>query len=666
MNAIKSFTRLCCLVGIVHLSIQEQAHSQTANQPTTIREIETKYNYVEAFQPFFYATNGNEYRSASGKPGAKYWQNSVDYRIKTHLNDQTDRITATVTMEYTNNSPDQLEFIWLQLDQNMFAKEARGQLIVPLTNSRYGIANNEFDGGYDIKSVLDASGKAITHHITDTRMQVYLAEPLAANGGKTSLTISYSYVVPKHGADRTSVLETPNGKIYAVAQWFPRVAVYDDILGWNVQPYTGPGEFYLEFGNYEVEITAPAEHIVVFGGELLNPQEVYTPEQYKRYQQAYNSDKTVMIRTPQEVTDPNSRPRGKKELTWKYRLENAHDVAWASSRSFILDGAKIDLKNGKKALALSAYPVESHGDNAWERSTEYTKAAVEHYSEKWMEYPYPVAINVAANIGGMEYPAIVFCSLRSKGSSLWGVTNHEFGHIWFPMIVGNNERLHAWMDEGFTTFINGLATETFNNGEYHRPLGDPNRLAQAYTRPDLEPIMTTPQNMLEKNIGTLAYRKPGYGLTLLREEILGRERFDRAFKAYIEYWAYKHPTPDDFFRTMENVAGENLNWFWRGWFQNNWRLDQAVGDVRYRDNDPSKGVEITIDNLEKLPMPVVVEITTQNGQKHRIKLPVEIWERNTTFAFFYPTKESIAAVQIDPDRIYPDHNPDNNRWESKP
>ncbi len=629
------------------------------SQPT-----ESKYDYVEAFNPFFYTSNGTEYRSASGMPGPKYWQNAVDYKISARLDDETNRITATVTLEYTNNSPDALDFIWLQLDQNMFSKEGRGRQIVPLTRSRYGNALSDFDGGYDIKSVKFGNGNAAEHHIDDTRMQVFLPEPLQPNGGKTSISIDYSYTVPTHGADRTSVLETQNGKIFAIAQWFPRVAVYDDILGWNVQPYTGPGEFYLEFGDYEVDITAPANHIVVFGGELLNPGEVYTPEQVKRLQQAKESDKTVIIRSAAEVTQPTSRPQGKKELTWKFRLEKSHDVAWASSPAFIVDGAKINLPSGKSALAMSAYPVESNGGNAWERSTEYTKASIEFYSGYLMEYPYPVAINVAAEIGGMEYPAIVFCSHKSKAAGLWGVTDHEFGHIWFPMIVGSNERLHAWMDEGFNTFINDLSTEAFNGGEYHRPMGDANRMAQALTRPDLEPVMSAPQNMQERNIGALAYHKPGFGLTLLRNEILGPERFDRAFKTYLHRWAYKHPTPDDFFRTMENVAGENLNWFWRGWFKYNWRLDQAIGQVGYFENNPARGVVVTIHNLERLPMPVVVDITTKSGETHRVKLPVEIWERNRSWTFRHPTTEEVVSVQLDPDKVFPDHNPDNNRWEA--
>ncbi len=650
-RSVRSLCGLIMFLGLVPAAVLSQT-------------TESNYDYQEAFNPFFYTHNGNEYRSASGMPGPKYWQNAVDYKIAAKLNDQTHEITGSVTLEYTNNSPDQLDFIWLQLDQNMFSQEGRGHQIVPLTKSRYGDAQSDFDGGYDIKSVKIGSGKDAEHLITDTRMQVFLPEPLQPNGGKTTISIDYSYIVPTYGADRTGVLETQNGEIFAIAQWFPRVAVYDDILGWNVTPYTGPGEFYLEFGNYEVDITAPANHIVVMGGELLNPEEVYTPEQQKRLEQAKKSDKTVIIRSAEEVTQVGSRPQGKKELTWKFRLEKAHDVAWASSPAFIIDGAKINLPSGKSSFALSAYPVESNGGNAWERSTEYTKASIEFYSKLLMEYPYPIAVNVAANLGGMEYPGIVFCSYKSKAAGLWGVTDHEFGHIWFPMIVGSNERFHAWMDEGFNTFINDLSTEAFNGGEYYRPMGDANRLAQALTRPDLEPIMSTPQSMQERNIGTLAYRKPGFGLTLLRNEILGPERFDRAFKAYIDRWAYKHPTPDDFFRTIENVAGENLNWFWRGWFKYNWRFDQGIVMVITDASDSNDRGIITIENFEKLPMPVVVDITTESGKVHRVKLPVEIWERNNKWTFKAPTNEKIVAVQLDPDKVYPDHNPENNRWEA--
>jgi hypothetical protein len=443
------------------------------------------------------------------------------------------------------------------------------------------------------------------------------------------------------------------------------MCVFDDVMGWNTLPYTGPGEFYLEYGDFDVSITAPSKDIIVASGELQNPQEVYTPEQLKRWAEAAKSEKTVVIRTADEVTDPKSRPSGKSELTWHFKLKNARDFSWGASSAFIIDAAKMDMPSGKKALAISAYPVESDGNDAWGRSTEYVKKSIEYNSAKWFEFPYPCATAVAGTPGGMEYPGIVFCGARSRGRGLWGVNDHEFGHTWFPMIVGSNERLYGWMDEGFNTFINTLSTENFNNGEYKptRP-ADAERTASFFTAPTLEPILSNgADNLKERNNGTLLYSKPSAGLVLLREQILGPERFDYAFKTYIQRWAFKHPTPDDFFRTIENVSGESLQWFWRGWFANTWRLDVAVRSVKYVDsNDYSKGAYITLDNLEKMAMPVILEIKMKSGKTDRVKLPVEIWERNTSWVFKYPSTEEIESVTYDPDKVLPDYNPANNVW----
>ncbi|MGN0003173.1 MAG: M1 family metallopeptidase [Sphingobacterium composti] len=631
-----------------------------------ISEAQTRgeYSYLEAFGPGFYTSDGTIYRSASGKPGPAYWQNAASYSIKASLDDITDRIKGSLTMTYTNNSPESLDFVWFQLDQNLFNSTSRGQAIVPLTESRYGSAGNTFDGGYVLENIKIDNEATTNYIISDTRMRINLPKPLAAKGGKVTFSMDFEFSIPEYGADRTGILPTKNGKVYSIAQWYPRVCVFDDILGWNTHPYTGPGEFYLEFGDFNVEITAPANHIVALGGELLNPEEVWTPTQLTRYNEAKNSDKTVMIRSLKEVTDKNTRPN-KKELTWKYKLENAHDVAWTSSASFIVDAAKINLPSGKKSLALSLYPEESNGKNGWERSTEYTKASIEHYSKKWLEYPYPVAVNVASNVGGMEYPALSFCGYNAKGGDLWGVTDHEFGHNWFPMIVGSNERLHAWMDEGFNTFINEISTQNFNKGEYNQRYGAKNNLTQVLFNPALEPVMSSPQNMRERHIGYLAYYKPAYALRLLREEIIGPERFDVAFRKYIEYWAYKHPTPNDFFRTIENETGENLNWYWRGMFKHNWQMDQAISEVRYVELDENKGALITVQNLGKLPMPIEIEATMVSGKKITTKLPVEVWERNRVWTFKLNSTEKLSKVQLDPRNVFPDINPDNNTWSAK-
>jgi len=630
----------------------------------------TKYDYRDAFAPFFYSKNGNEYRAASGEPGPKYWQNRADYRLDVKLNEQTNEIGGTEIISYTNNSPLKLNFIWMQLDQNLFKTDSRGSAIVPLNGSRNGGGGQAFDAGYKIKSVKILTGAknekatAIEYLIEDTRMQLFLPKELAANGGNIKIQIEYSFISPEYGSDRMGIYNAKNGKVFTVAQWFPRVAVFDDIIGWNTNPYTGPGEFYLEYGDLDISITTGSNMIVVSSGELLNASEVYTAEQLKRWAAAANSDKTVIIRSAQEVTDANSRPKNKAELKWHFKIKNARDAAWAASSSFIIDAAKINLPSGKKGLAISAYPLESDGNMAWGRSTEYVKSTIEYYSNKWYEYPYLAATAVAGTPGGMEYPGIVFCGARARQGGLWGVNDHEFGHTWFPMIVGSNERLYGWMDEGFNTFINSLSAANFNNGEYKsKSPQDKNRIGAMYTAPGLEPMLTYVDNYKERNNGTLSYSKPGEGLTLLRDVILGEDRFDRALRTYIKRWAYKHPTPDDFFHTIENVAGESLQWFWRGWFVNNWRLDVSVRSVKYNDSTNfAKGAIITLDNLEKMAMPVILEVKTVSGKTDRIKLPVEIWQRNVAWSFNYPCTEEIESVSYDPDKVLPDYNATNNVW----
>ena len=617
-----------------------------------------KYSYQEAFKPFFYPQTGTETRSASGQPGHKYWQNSADYNLVANLNDKTNEITASAEITYTNNSPDQLSFLWLQLDQNLFAKDSRGNGVVPMSGSRNGAHGEKFDGGYKIKSVkLD--GKDVNYTISDTRMQIDLPKELNSNGGKAKLKIEYSFVSPKYGSDRMGVDETKNGKIFTMAQWYPRMCVYDDVMGWNTLPYLGASEFFLEYGTFNASLTVPANHYVVASGELLNANEVYSKEENNRWNQAKASDKTVMIRPESELGKGDS--NGTK--TWKFKIEKSRDFAWASSAAFIVDAAKIDLPSGKKSLAISAYPVESAGDAAWGRSTEYTKASIEHYSGKWFEYPYPAATNVAGNEGGMEYPGIVFCHRNSKGGDLWGVTDHEFGHTWFPMIVGSNERLFAWMDEGFNTFINELSTQAFNKGEYYHKQNI--QQMGAYLQNDaLESIMVGPDNMKEMSIGALAYMKPGMGLMVLRESVLGPEKFDKAFKTYINRWAFKHPTAWDFFHTMENVSGEELNWFWRGWFINKWKIDQAVKGVKYVNGDFTKGAQITVENIGQLPMPTTVEVKFKDGTTQTVKLPVEVWKRNAEWTFKIDSNKEVEQVKLDPKSEIPDVNQKNNTWSS--
>ena len=628
--------------------------------------VNTLYDPHKLFSPLPYGTSVDIARAATGEPNIGYWQNRVDYQVNVSLDDVKNEISGSVTITYKNNSPHALPFLWLQLDQNFFKKDSRGQARMPVGgNSRYGDAASNFNGGYKISAVkLDSENNNADYIVDDTRMQIKLPKPVKAAGGMVKIKIDYSFVLPDYGADRCGILKTKNGNIFAVAQWYPRMCVFDDIQGWNTLPYLGPSEFYLEYGDFDFTITAPASHIVVASGELQNPSEVLTAAQIKRLEEARSSDKTVTIRSEKEVTDPASRPAG-KTLSWHYKINNARDASWASSKSFIWDAAKMNFPSGKKALAMSVYPVESIGQKGWSRATEYTKGSIENYSRRWFEYPYPVAVNVASNVGGMEYPGIVFCGSTAQKDELFGVTDHEFGHTWFPMIVGSNERKYGWMDEGFNTFINSLATTDFNNGEY-KGTGPSKQLLVPYMfSPESESIFNTPDAMKEVNIGAALYYKPSYGLELLRNEILGPDRFDYAFKTYINRWAYKHPTPWDFFRTMENVAGEDLSWFWREWFIENYMLDQAITGVDYDNKIPGNGPIVSLANFNQMAMPVILSYETKSGVKGTLKLPVEIWNNTAVFKVKIPVTEELKSVTIDPDKIFPDINFVNNKWVAK-
>ncbi len=630
-----------------------------------VAQAQSTYDHRETFHPQFYPYPGNEMRSASGEPGPRYWQNRADYAIQCRLDTVAHAVSGELIITYTNHSNDALRFLWLQLDQNIYKRESRASATTTEAGGRW--ANGGFTDGYQISNLqVETAGlwvAAPQQSITDTRMQVWLKNPLA-KGEKLRIKMNYQFEIPEYGTDRMGRLLTKNGWVYEIAQWFPRMCVYDDLQGWNTMPYLGAGEFYLEYGDIEFSITVPANMIVVGSGELLNTKECYTPTQQKRWEQAATSATTVAIRSASEVNEASSRPAG-ANLTWRFKITNARDAAWAASRAFIIDAAKIDLPSGKRSMAISAYPEESIGKNGWQRSTEMVKGSIEYYSKKWFEYPYPAATNVAGIVGGMEYPGIVFCSSKSMGEELWGVTDHEFGHTWFPMIVGSNERKYAWMDEGFNTFINDLSTEAFNKGEF-KPTFFPEPSAPFMVKMTFgdksDGLYNIPDVIQQNNLGVTAYLKPGQMLTQLREQVLGAERFDMAFKEYIRRWAFKHPSPWDFFHTIENVSGEDLGWFWRGWVLNNWKLDVSVRDVRYKKGDMANGAEIIIENLEKMVMPLTVKVVETNGTEHVRSLPVEIWQRGGRWTFDVPTTSEIKQVIIDPEKKLPDFDRSNNTW----
>ncbi len=638
-------------------------------QVTEISAQSSIYNPHKAFDPLFDSQSGTVYRSADGQPGPGYWSNRTNYHITARLDTVQKSVSADETITYINNSPDKLFFLWILLPQNRFEKSSRsaaisGQLFNP----------KRFVGGFDIRSAdiaLDGNFVRANYIITDTRMQVRLPKPLAGNGGIIKIRIRYNFKIAPYGNGRSGWMTTKDGSIFEVAQWFPRMAVYDDLEGWNVLPFLGAGEFYLDYGNYDILINVPANQIVASSGSLQNPDKVLTLTTLHRLNKARKSNKTVVIRSEDDIHNPLSRPSQKGRLVWHFTMKNSRDFSWASSKAFLWDAAKVNLPDHKTTLAMALYPEVSAGKNAWDRATEYLKYSIEIFSKQWFPYPYPTATTVGGPVGGMEYPGIVFCSWRAKNPSLWMVTNHEIGHTWFPMIVGSNERKDAWMDEGFNTFIDIYATREFNHGEfapksdheYNPSGGSPARgIVPLLLNKKAPPVVSFADAIPRQLSHPISYYKTALGLVMLREYILGHNRFDYAFRTYIKRWAYKHPSPEDFFRTINNASGENLNWFWKGWFIKKWTLDQAVSHVGYVHNDPAQGALITIENNNQLVMPVTLEIIQANGDSTRVNLPVEIWENSGKYTFKFPSKVPLIKVMVDPDKMLPDVNDKNNVW----
>ncbi len=610
----------------------------------------------DLFSNFSYR-QGNVYRTASGKPGPEYWQNSADYDMAVTLDDKNHTVSGNVTIHYTNNSSETLDFIWLYLEQDRFTETSRGTLTTPVQGNRY---NGDVEGGFKLSDVSakTKTGTSSKYLITDTRMQLFLDKPLAAKGGEVDIKMNFIFKIPVEGMDRMGRLDVNAGTINAIAQWYPKVAVFDDVVGWNTDPYLGAGEFYLDYGNFDYKVTVPFDHTVVGSGELVNAGEVLTKTQQERLAQASKSDKTVFIIKPEEVGKPTTHPKSSGTVTWHFKMENTRDVAWASSKAFIWDAARINLPEGKTALAQSVYPKESEGQTAWTRSTEFTKGAIEFYSKTYYPFPYPNAINVAASVGGMEYPGVSFCHYQSKGADMWDVTDHEFGHNWFPMIVGSNERRYPWMDEGFNTFVNHYSTAAFNKGEFPTTEDNPRNLIQYLTFENREGIDVYPDIADSRNLAYTAYYKPAAGLFILREYILGPERFDNAFKSYIKTWAFKHPQPNDFFNHMENVAGEDLTWFWKGWFYGNGNIDLGVTDVKsFKGNSV-----ITFENTGQIPMPVSFKVTYADNTTETLQLPVEIWQRGNSWDYLLKSTKEVKRVETDPNKILPDVNVLNDAW----
>jgi len=638
------------------------------NSVSAQKNSESIFDPHELFAQDFYTKNGNEFRSANGAPGPEYWQNRADYTLQATIDTVENTLKGTETIFYTNNSPDNLSSLWLQLDQNTYRKDARSKF--------YSSGSNGFTDGYQFENItIEYKGKTLkaNYIINDTRMQIRLPNILLSKE-QIKINIKYHYNIPGIFGSRTDFFPTKNGKIYEIAQWYPRMCVYDDLEGWSTLPFLGSGEFYCEYGDFDYTVTVPSGMIVAGSGELQNEKEVLTPTQIERLNAARKSDKTIMIRSENEVNNHSAKNKNNKLVSWHFKMNNTRDVAFGASSAYVWDAAKVNLPGGKKCLAMSVYPAESAGEDAWGRATEYLKKSIEYFSEKWFVYPYPVAVNEAGRAGGMEYPGIVFDGMNAKKGNLYWVTAHEIGHNWFPMIVGSDERRYAWMDEGFNTFIDVYAADEFNNGEYapkrdgeYAPgKGNPADEIISLLKDSAAPSMMARADMLtEKYRHPLVYFKPAFGLVMLREIVLGPDRFDYAFKKYIKRWAYRHPSPDDFFRTMDNEAGESLSWFWKEWFYHNWQLDLAVQSVSYPNNDAKNGIDITITNLQKMAMPCTVEIVLKDGSKQDLQLPVETWMQSGVHKIHLQTTQTVQSVIIDPENKLPDSDRKNNVWKEE-
>ena len=627
-------------------------------------DFEDKFRQLDEVLP-----TPNVYRNAAGEPGHQYWQQQVDYQIKARLDEHKRRIEATETITYKNNSPDTLKYLWLQLDQNIFRNDSMaamssnfggigdrapaaraGSMNKPARLSLDHLRRQQFvddnELGYEIKNISNKSGKALKHVIVGTNMRIDLPIPLKP-GKTTTFTIDFAFNIVEEDAvsARSGYEHFPDDEreggndIFLLAQWFPRLHSYTDYEAWTNKEFIGRGEFTLEFGDYEVELTVPADHIVSSTGALQNPKQVLSTTQRKRLTEAQNAKRIVFVVTEQEALE-NEKAGTDKQKTWKFSAENVRDFAWASSRKFLWDarGHQQGGNDQPLVMAMSFYPKE--GGDLWKKySTEAIIQTLEVYSRFSFDYPYPVAQSVNGPVGGMEYPMITFngprTELQDDGSRTYsqaekrfliGVVIHEVGHIYFPMIVNSDERQWTWMDEGLNSFLDGIAGREWDPTV---PWGVEPRDIVGYMKGSVQvPIMTQSDSVLK--LGPNGYTKPAVALNILRETILGRELFDFAFKEYAQRWKYKRPTPSDFFRTMEEASGVDLDWFWRGWFYTTDHVDISLDTIyklRLDTKDPD--IDFSRQRQEELNKPM--SLTDERNKAEGNKLWVERFPDITDF-----------------------------------
>ena len=613
------------------------------------------------FAPLWMNPSPSVFRAGSGAPTALYWQNRADYDLTATLDTAAKKLSGTLRLRYTNNSPDTLKFVWMQVEQNAFKSGSMNGYVYP-QNSRFGARG--FEGG-DVVEHFDqlvggtkgSAGKrvALKTRTEGTEMKVDLAEPLAP-GRSATFDVAWHFLIPEHGADRMGY----DGALFELAQWYPRVNVYDDVRGWNTEPYLGQGEFYLEYGDFTYAVTVPAGYIVGGTGVLQNPEQVLTAAQRQRLAQAAKSDTPVHIITQAELQNGSARPKSTGTQTWKFAAKNVRDVAWGASPEYMWDASSW------KGIMAHAFYRPSAID-PWSDAADQARMSIQEYSERWFQYPYPQITALEGPISGMEYPMVAMENHSADKYDLYNVVTHEIGHMWYPMIVGSNERVYMWQDEGFNTFIN-----TFSEARRYPEKGD--QMARAAGERGMiemsqkagrdTPVNIGPDRIDPRMLGFESYVKPSVALQLLRQEILGPEAFDDAFRTYTARWAFKHPTPADFFRTMEDVSGRRLDWWFREFFMENERFDQAVDTVVTRTRGDTTDVAVAFGNHARGVLPIRARFTFSDGSTQNFDYPAEVWSTNTSryirqYSF---TGKTITKIELDPDKRLIDIDRANNVW----
>ena len=593
----------------------------------------------------------NNYRTASGAPGVDYWQQKVDYKIKIAINDENQILSGSENITYYNNSPDVLTYLWVQLDQNMRAQDSETPLVTPnkmrnvmsgsglqsITNEYTNSSGERYDGGFKIHRVINTSNKPLSFNIIKTMMRINLEKSLAS-GESFSFNIDWSYTINDRmklgGRGGYEYFPEDNNYSYTIAQFFPRMAVYDDKEGWQNKQFLGRGEFTLAFGDYELEITVPADFIVGATGTLQNPKEVLSNKEITRFEFAKKTyDKPIIITTQKEAIIKEAKPERNKTKTWKFNSTMVRDVAFAASRKYIWDAMAVDLGDFQP-LAMSFYSKE--GNPLWEKESTIAVAnTLRTYSKHTINYPYPVAISVHAASIGMEYPMICFNFGRPNKDGVYseaikwgmiGVIIHEVGHNFFPMIINSDERQWTWMDEGLNTFVQSLTQkEYYSHGPLRRGTAKSMVNYMKGDKEGIRPIMTNSEQILQ--FGNNAYGKPAAALSILRETIMGHELFDYAFKEYARRWAFKHPDPADFFRTMEDASAIDLDWFWKGWFYTTDNVDISIENVRwFKMKTPNKNFDNKVDFDDK-------EILIEKRRPAEDKIPYVLPNKPEYFEF---------------------------------